>query len=204
MASSDWHPKGFEAYAKSDYTFEDAQTLADLWSIPVGEAKQVLGHKILNDIQDLLPEGLQRPSASKVDPKFDPKLDPKTTPAGVSKTFLAYVKSDYDYEDAELLASLWNLSVVEAKDEIGYKVIHGLEANLPDKLRDNDIVEVHLTPEDKAYEAFRQSDYDYDDAELLSGVWGLSIVEAKQMIGSTVITKMDQLLPDKIYREQGC
>ena len=197
MASSDWHPKGFEAYAKSDYTYEDAAKLAELWNIPIVEAKQVLGHKIINGIQDLLPEGLQSPSSG----KGDPKHDPKTGPNGVSNTFLAYVNSVYDYDDAELLASLWNMSIVEAKNEIGYKVIHGLEANLPDKLRENDNTDTALSAEDKAYEAFRQSPYDYDDADLLSGVWGLSIVEAKQMIGVTVTTKMEQLLPDKISRD---
>ena len=198
MANSDWHPKGYEAYAKSDYTYEDAAKLAELWSIPVVEAKQVLGHKIINGIQDLLPEDLQSPSGS----KSDPKLDPKTGPDGSETKFRAYVKSDYNYDDAELLASLWNMSIAEAKNEIGYKVIHGLEDNLPDKLRENDVIPP--SHEDRAYEAFRQSPYDYDDAELLSGVWGLSIVEAKQMIGVTVTTKMEQLLPDKIFREEGC
>lgn len=198
MASSDWHPKGLDAYARSDYTYDDAETLANLWSIPVIEAKQVLGHKILNDIQDLLPEGLQNPGSN-----VEPKPNPKTEPNGVSKAFLAYANSEYDYEDAELLASLWNMSIVEAKDEIGYKVIHGLEDNLPDKLRNNNEEPKASLPEEKAYDAFRQSHYDYDDAELLAGVWGLSIVEAKQMIGVTVSADMDQLLPSKIYRESG-
>lgn len=197
MASSDWHPKGFEAYAKSDYTYDDAAMLASLWNIPIVEAKQVLGHKIINNIQDLLPEGLQTPSGAKADPKLDPKAEPN----GTDVKFQAYVHSRYDYTDAELLASLWNMSIIEAKHEIGYKVKHGLEQNLPDKLRENDHVSPHLSPEDKAYEAYRQSHYDYDDAELLSGVWGLSIVEAKHMIGVTVTTKMETLLPGKIYRE---
>lgn len=204
MSSSGWHPNGFEAYAKSDYTYEDAEKLAGLWDIPVSEAKQVLGHKILNGIQELLPDGLQHPSSSKVDPKFDPKSDPKSAPAGVNEAFQAYVKSDYNYDDAELLASLWNISVVEAKDEIGYKVMHGLEANLPDKLRENDTEEAQPDVVEKAYEAYRQSHYDYDDAELLAGIWGMTIGDAKHMIGVTVMADMDKLLPSKIYREQGC
>ena len=191
MATSDWHPKGLDAYSKSDYTYDDAQKLATLWNIPVMEAKQVLGHKILNNIQDLLPEGLQSPSGG--------ELKPKAGPSTSDLRFQAYVHSRYDYEDAELLASLWNMSIVEAKNEIGYKVKHGLEQNLPDKLRSND-VEPDLTPDQKAYEAFRQSQYDYDDADLLAGVWSLSVVDAKHMIGVTVITKMEKLLPSKIYR----
>lgn len=194
MASSDWHPKGYDAYVKSDYTYDDANTLATLWNIPVAEAKQVLGHKIINGIQDLLPEGLRSPGTD----KLDPKLKPKANPNGVSAKFMAYVNSRYDYDDAALLASLWNMSIPEAKDQIGYKVKAGLEQKLPDKLRENDHPKVTLSPEDRAYEAFRQSGYSYDSADLLAGVWNLSIVEAKHMIGVTVISEMDKLLPDKV------
>ena len=64
MPTSDWHPNGLAAFFKSDYTFGDAQKLAELWGIPVGEAKQVLGHKIIRNIEGLLPKVIGAPNAS--------------------------------------------------------------------------------------------------------------------------------------------
>ena len=48
--------------------------------------------------------------------------------------FNAYAKSNYTYNDAELLASLWNIDIVDAKKTIGYKIINKLEYLLPEKI----------------------------------------------------------------------
>ena len=182
--SPNWDPHGLDAFFKSDYTFDDAQALANMWGISVVEAKQAIGHKIINKIQHLLPSGLQQPTSKTSD--------------SPGANFQAYVKSDYNYDDAVLLATLWSLGVGEAKNEIGYRVIHGKEKTLPDKLRKNDIPNKHGDDQARFFNAFSQSKYDYDDAVLLAQLWNMSIVEAKQTIGAKVVHKITENLPDKL------
>ena len=57
--SARWDSNGFNIYANSDYHYEDAALLAKLWNIPVTEAKQAIGHKIINEIENLLPAEVQ-------------------------------------------------------------------------------------------------------------------------------------------------
>jgi hypothetical protein len=185
--SPDWDPNGLDAFFKSDYTFEDAKALGDMWNIGIIEAKQALGHKVINKIQDLLPRGLQDPN-SKVD----------TSPGA---NFQAYVKSEYDYDDAVLLASLWSLGVPEAKNEIGYHVLQGTDSKLPDKLRENDAPPKHADDTAKYFKAFSKSEYDYDDAALLAQLWDRSIGEAKHIIGFKVVNKITHFLPDELNKK---
>ena len=182
--SPNWDPKGHDAFFNSDYTFDDAQALANMWDIGVVEAKQAIGHKIINNIQKLLPSGLQQPTSKTGD--------------SPDANFQAWVKSEYDYDDAVLLASLWSLGVPEAKNEIGYRVLNGTDKTLPNKLRENNPPSKPVDPDAKFYEAYRKSDYDFDDAALLADLWSISIVEAKHTIGAKVINKITHLLPAKI------
>jgi hypothetical protein len=247
MSTSDWHPQGLEAYANSRYSYEDAELLAQLWSIPVSEAKQAIGHKIIHNIEHLLP--------AKVAP--DPKVDAHPTdwdskaldaffnssftyddaerlaqlwgqpdayagkkligakilngdehlvhkllkgPANTNpdEKFLdVFFKSDYTYDDAELLAQLWGLpSVYEAKKVIGAKIFHGIEGNLPGKLHRGG--ENKLNHDEKLYDAFFNSEYSYDDAELLAQLWNISLGEAKKTIGSKILNGIEDLLPAKV------
>lgn len=256
MSESDWHPKGFEAYAGSNYSYDDAALLAQLWNISVGEAKQAIGHKIIHGIEDLLP--------SKVAP--DPKVSDHPPNDWDNKALDAFFKSGYTYEDAErlaqlwgqpdayagkkliggkilsgntklleqllkgpevnenekwldaffnsnytyddadLLAQLWGLgSAFEGKKLIGAKLVNGLENLLPDKLRrDSGGCGVDkINPDDKAYDAFFNSEYTYDDAELLARLWNISLGEAKKTIGNKVIHGIDQALPMDVRRPRG-
>lgn len=247
MSISDWHPKGFEAYVKSDYSYEDAGLLAQLWNIPVTEAKQAIGHKIIHNIEHLLP--------AKVAP--DPKVnehgtdwDSKALDAFFNSEFTyedaerlaqmwdqpdayagkkliggkilngdqhlvhqllkgpgnsnpdekfldVYFKSDYTYDDAELLAQLWGLSsVYTAKKVIGAKIFHGIEANLPDKIRRGS--ETKLNPDEKAFGAFFNSEYSYNDADLLAQLWDISVSEAKKTIGYKILNGIEDLLPANV------
>ena len=168
--------------------FEDGQALANLWSIGIVEAKQALGHKIINKLQDLLPSGLQQPTSNT---KFSP-----------SDNFQAYVKSEYDYDDADavLLSTLWSLGAPEAKNEIGFRVITDAEKSLPNKLRENDIPDKHDDENSKLYQAYSKSKYDYDDAAVLAQLWDMPIFEAKYTIGAKVVHKMTETLRDKLNR----
>lgn len=189
MSTSDWHPKGFDAYVKSNYSYEDAELLARLWNIPIAEAKQAIGHKIINGIEDLLPEGVEP----------DPKVDEHKVDWD-SKALDAFFNSRFTYEDAERLAQLWNQPDAYAgKKLIGAKILNG-DKHLVDKLLKGSGQEVNM--DEKWLDAYFNSQYTYDDAELLSQLWNLSSVyEAKKLIGAKIINGMENILPDKIRRD---
>jgi hypothetical protein len=121
-----WDSNGFEIYAASDYHYEDAALLAKLWAIPIAEAKQAIGHKITHQIENLLP--------AEVLALYETHRNENAHPeeAGDAEAmFNAYANSDYQYEDADLLATLWNIPVIEAKQTIGRKITHQIEDLLP-------------------------------------------------------------------------
>lgn len=129
--SSNWDANGFTVYANSEYHYDDAELLAKLWSIPIVEAKQAIGHKITHQIEDLLPEEVKtsyQAHLNEGDYHYEGNSNPETT-------FNAYADSDYDYSDAELLAKLWNIPVTEAKHTIGNKIIQQIEDLLPEEVK---------------------------------------------------------------------
>ncbi len=196
MSVSDWHPDGLDAFFNSRYDYADAALLAKLWNIPVVEAKQAIGHKIIHGIEDLLPAEVAP------DPKFpDPKSDDKLS-ADDSKWLDTFFASPYNYYDAELLAQLWNLGTVEeAKILIGAKILNGNENILPDKVRAGS----KASPDEgtKMLDKFFGSTYTYEDAALLAQLWNIDLVEAKKTIGYKLFAGLERLLPDKIRHTTG-
>lgn len=121
--------------------------------------------------------------------------------------FKAYANSNYTYDDAELLASLWNIDILDAKKTIGYKVTNKLEHLLPEKIQggsgsDGDWHDSKLAGE-KWLDAFFNSNYTYDDADLLAALWDMDVVEAKKTIGYKIVNKLEHLLPPKIQGGTG-
>ena len=148
---STWHSNGFKTYVNSDYSYEDAELLAQLWDIPVVEAKQAIGHKILHKIEDLLPEKVKQ----QYDNHFkDPYDSPNHSNPLDDNAFQSYLNSGYDYEDAELLAAIWDIDIEEAKSTIGYKIMNKLEETLPEEIRNRYMYEdeeVCASPSPKNY-----------------------------------------------------
>ena len=249
--SSDWDAAGLKTFFNSRYNFEDAELLAQLWNISLAEAKQAIGHKIINGIEDLLPEGVE-PDSKIDEPKVD--WDAKALDAffksgytyndaerlaqlwgqpdayagkkligakilnGQEKLIASllksapnntnideqqldmFFKSNYTYDDALLLSQLWNVDIVEAKKTIGFKVLNNAEDALPDKIRRNS---PPVNDGGKLLDVFFDSDYTYDDANILSQLWTIDIVEAKKTIGFKLISGYEEALPDKIRRAVG-
>jgi hypothetical protein len=117
--------------------------------------------------------------------------------------FKAYAESNYSYNDAELLASLWEIDILDAKKTIGYKIINGLEHLLPEKIQGGTSDEYDL----EALGMFVLSPYTYDDANTLAQLWDTGVLDAKEIIGIKILNGDEALLPDEIRREEepkGC
>lgn len=196
MAISDWKINGLDVYANSSYDYNDASLLAELWDIPVDEAKHAIAYKIANNIEDLLPEGVRPDVKVEVcddSGEFDHEIS-------AADQYDAFYKSDYEFSDAVLLSELWNISIAEAKKTIGYKIIHGYEDSLPAKVRG--VEEADAADWDaKALSTFDASVYNYEDAELLARLWSISTYDAKKVIGYKIIDGLEHLLPPELKHD---
>ena len=194
------HQAEQNAFFASDYTYEDASALASLWGQSIDETKARMGRKILwggENIQilnDYLAQATPQAGASGSSQQPLGGTYEATHQAEQN----AFFASDYTYEDASALASLWGQSIDETKARMGRKILWGDEAIqiLNDYL-------AQATPQAGAsgpgqkpnqpamtandsqakQDAFFASGYTYDDAALLANFWGESINDAKTIIG---------------------
>lgn len=105
----------------------------------------------------------------------------------------AFFRSDYNYWDARVLADYWKQSVEEAKARMGRKILSGrenvaiLEQFLVDA-RTQALESVGPASRRSSYKFYRESQYNYEDAEDLARFWGdRTPTEAKLRIERNLI-----------------
>jgi hypothetical protein len=84
------------AYLNSPYGYCDAKKVAYVWGRTVGEAKAVIGNKVLSNLQHLIDQDIQ------------------STRGQVSCT---YQETELSYRDAEKLGRYWGRPTHEAKQK---------------------------------------------------------------------------------------
>lgn len=158
-----------QAFFNNGFGYDDAVVLADVWSVDPWDAKANAGHKLL--------DGLPLPFGDAGDTGGD-------TGVVVDEQALdAYFAAGYGYEDAELLARMWNTE----DDVYGTKVKAGRA--LLDQL------DLGVEPGDTAWTvdetaavtAFVSHGFDWADAEELADVWSLDAWDAKVNAGHKLL-----------------
>ncbi len=96
-----------DAFYASAYTYCDAKLIGALWHIDMTQAKAEIGQKILNGYGDNLPQIL---SAARLEAQCD------------------FSDTGLSYSDAEKLASVWGVPVVQAKDKAAHHYTQGNSA----------------------------------------------------------------------------
>lgn len=166
--------ESLNAYFESGYTYCDAVLLGALWKTEVGDAKVVIGRKVLAgspDIPALLSQARQSHACTWAD-----------TP--------------HNYNDAEALATAWGLpSAAEAKDKIAYLYTQGRSAEVLAALQQAGGGPLSAE-EERGYAAFQSSGYTYCDAKLVGAAWSISIEKAKAEIGMKILNGYGDNLPD--------
>lgn len=101
----------------------------------------------------------------------------------------AFESSKYTYDDAEVLASFWGLpSSWDAKLKIGSLILNRKNSEIDRALNKNKKALNEKTNQHRQIEAFGNSKYTYEDAEVLASFWGLpSTWDAKLKIGSLIL-----------------
>jgi hypothetical protein len=155
-----------QAFFNNGFGYDDAVVLADVWSIDAWDAKANAGHKLL--------DGLALPFGDDGDlvgaPAEEQALD-------------AYFAAGYGYEDAELLARMWN----SEDDVYGTKVKagHALLGQLDLGVEPGDTA--WTVDETAAVTAFVSHGFDRDVAEELADVWSLDAWDAKVNAGHKLL-----------------
>jgi hypothetical protein len=87
-----------------------------------------------------------------------------------------YASSSYTYCDAKLISDFWGISVDSAKSQIGQKIMHGIDSNLPSILAASRHAGHRCAWED--------TQYSYNDAAQLAQLWGVGVQQAKAKIAN--------------------
>lgn len=115
--------------------------------------------------------------------------------AGTNEEFAAFANSNYDYCDAKLLGAYWGQSIDEAKARIGRKIGWHDEDILNGMLKDAlTRAQTNNAPKCEYYEA----GYTYEDAEALSALWGVDIIEAKLTMQRKIMWGGEEVLKSQL------
>lgn len=106
-------PRALAAFERSAYTYCDAKLIGALWNIGIFEAKAEIGQKILNGYGENLPDFL-------VEARRRASCD--------------FADSGLSYADAEKLASVWVVSVEQAKIKVATYYTNGQSAIVAEAL----------------------------------------------------------------------
>lgn len=168
-------------FFESGYQYCDAHVLSLSWGQSIDEAKSHIGWKVTEGSREVLDEQLHQARVQ----------------AWEANDRCYYDAGDaFGYADANLLATLWGLSVDEAKARISFKVAvgnanfvaaelrhHELESmeeeDILGELGANELDGLELTER----EQFDRSGYGYCDATVLAAHWQVDLEQAKVMAG---------------------
>ncbi|WIM94177.1 hypothetical protein ACTOB_006179 [Actinoplanes oblitus] len=151
-----------DAYFGAGYDYDEAEKLAILWNMPVGDiggVKAEAGRRLLAGQTLPIKPGPATPA------------DPSTGGTdGVPDSVTKFFSAGYDYDDAVKLAQTWKLgSAWDAKVKAGKRLLAG--QTLPGVKPDPAAARAYK--EELQVNAFFEAGYDYDDAVKLAKMWKL-------------------------------
>ncbi|MEZ4384811.1 MAG: hypothetical protein R3A79_26005 [Nannocystaceae bacterium] len=165
-------PSALCPFHESDYSYEDAVALAEYWECGVIEAKARVERKLAWGDGDVVKESLAE--ARGADHREEGGR------AGDDDAMLdLFWGARYTACDAEVMASHWEMDVMDAKVFAGQKIDAGNRSVVDDRLR---AARSALYPRRDALCPFHTSGYAYADAELLAAVWETDVGEAKARV----------------------
>lgn len=90
---------------------------------------------------------------------------------------MVFLGEGYNFCDAKLMSAVWGLSIDKAKVEAGNKIIHnGAEGK-------KTLEEVLVTGRKVEQCFWDETSHGFSEMELLAGLWGVSIPDAKTKVG---------------------
>ena len=146
-------------WADTGLAYEDAERLGQHWGIETWDAKAraagmfTMGNS--GEVHGLLNTG--------ENDGHDPNME--------QTALERFWASGYSYCDANMLGQLYGTDAYQGKIEIGNKIAAGLVANIPLVLNES--------RERGAQCNWADLPYSYEDAQMLAGLWGKTVAQAK-------------------------
>ena len=172
----------WNAYARSQYTYNDAELLAKHWGkATILDAKYKIGSLLISRNNTAIQQSLQQARQ----PQWN-----------------AYADSQYSYDDAKLLAKYWGkATILDTKYKIGSLLLSRNNAAIQQSLQQ--ARQPHLGTEQQQWNAYAESQYTYDDAELLAKYWGkATILDTKYKIGSLLLSRNNAAIEQSLEQAQ--
>ncbi len=184
-----------EAFWNSKYTIDDAELLAEYWGKPtLWDAKLKLGTLLLSGDDAAIQKALQQ-AANQANPEQQDEQQQSD----------AFWNSKYTYEDAVLLAESWGKPTLwDAKLKIGSLLMSGDDAAIQKELQQAaNQANPEQQDEQQQSDAFWNSKYTYNDAQLLAEWWGMSAPwDAKLKIGRLLMNGNDAAIQKELQQQQ--
>lgn len=160
------------------HSYEDAQTLGDLWGVSTWEAKSKIAGYYTQGQSDIVDSALAQNQSAPSDTVFYNK----------------YADSSYNYCDAKLVGSAFGgVSPYDGKLAIGQKLYNGA-GNLVEGLL-NDARQAGTQCE------FRDVGHSYEDAQTLGNLWGVSTWDAKTKIAGYYTNGQSSIVESALEQE---
>ena len=165
QSASDW-------FFSSRYEYCDAKLLAGMWGdTSIGEAKDAIGGFLRDGEQDLLESKLGWAREAALANSSDRSLR------------CTYSEIGFSFEDAVALGELWGIDSWDAKLRIEEKYLFNGEMGR-EIVRDTlNSAQGGSGEHADPFEAYVQSRYEYCDAVVMGGLWGVDPWDAKSKIG---------------------
>jgi hypothetical protein len=161
------------------FTFQDAQKLAKLWSLSVGEVKARVEEKLLAGNELYVRQQLETGGADDDD----------------MAVFLR--QSKYTYCDAKIIASLWKQSVERSKAYIGAKLATKNAAAVDNVLAS---ARANAKKNRGARCSFHEAGYSFDDAVALGKIWKISESDTKVRVEDKILAGNEALVRKLLKR----
>ncbi|MED5370672.1 MAG: hypothetical protein VX899_06650 [Myxococcota bacterium] len=149
------------------YTVADAEALAQNWGYTTQEAKAAMFNKYLNVGEKGLVEALKASNAPTV---MKPPAAPPPAQDGPKM----------QYCDAKVVAAMWGIDVTTAKASLQGKLDGGRRDLFDEALHD-----AYARPDAPSCD-WTEVRYQYEDAVVLSQLWGMSLQDTKAQIAKKV------------------
>lgn len=186
------------SFAESEFTYEDAALLADVWGLldPI-EAKSRIEVALFNgqgqQVRDLLVE-------------YSLELDPYDDPFFAEDPIQIFYDKGYTFCDARIMAAFWNpdgfLEPYEAKKSVGNMVLNGEIALVEDKLayfRGQTQQDLNLGIQPSVACSYAD-DYAYEDVVALARAWQRQLGDVKAWVENKLFWGDNHLVQESLRR----
>ena len=159
-----------ELFYSKGFSYCDAELLSVVWQEDAWDAKVRAGNKLNRGDVVTVEESLAEARETQID----------------RERVCNFYNSEFTYDDAELLANAWGMSVGETKAYIEDKLFLGAAESIRSEL--GDFRSTSIGAEIEAIDRFWASGFTYCDARLIAAYWYEDIYEAKQTVGDKIQT----------------